>query len=85
MQRLIILLILSVQCLALISLAGCVKVVPVIAGQPAPISGFNVGPGMFVVQGQPAILTGAIIGVDGLDPERVTNAIYEAEAMEADQ
>lgn len=52
--------------------SGCqtssIKFTPVIEGQPAPHDGFNLGPEIYVYQGQPCKLSGAVIWIKGLDP-----------------
>lgn len=56
----------------LILLAGCsrgdIQVATVIEGQPVPFDGYNVGPDIYVLQGQPANVTGVQIWINGLDP-----------------
>ena len=51
---------------------GCqtnsVKFTPVLEGQPAPHDGFNIGPDIYVYQGQPCKITGAVLWINGLDP-----------------
>lgn len=53
-------------------MAGCqggdFRISPVIAGQPAPHAGYNIGPEIYVDQGHPAVVTGAVIWIRGLDP-----------------
>jgi len=58
-----------------IALGGCqrgdVKASPVIEGQPAPHAGWNIGPELWLEQGQPAKVTGAVIWIKGLDPNNI--------------
>lgn len=55
-----------------ICIVGCqrgdFRVTPVIAGQAALHAGYNVGPELYLEQGQPAKVTGAVIWIRGLDP-----------------
>ncbi len=41
---------------------------PVLQGMPAPHAGYNVGPDLWLMPGQPVKVTGAIIWIRGLDP-----------------
>jgi len=52
---------------------GDFRISPIIAGQPAPHAGYNVGPETYIEEGQPALVTGAVIWIRGLDP----NDLYE--------
>jgi hypothetical protein len=58
-------------------LAGChrgdLKVEPAIKGQPAAITGWNIGPELYIEQGQPCPITGAIVYIKGLDPNELVN------------
>ena len=61
--------------LVLLVVAGCnrgdIKVDTVLAGQPAPFDGYNFGPEMWVLQGDPVPLTGVIVWVEGTDPNEL--------------
>lgn len=56
-------------------LVGCnhgdFKAEPVIKGQPAPISGYNIGPELWVTIGQPCPVTGVVIWIKGAEPNDV--------------
>ena len=58
---------------AALLLAGCqrgdFKVSMVVEGQLAPHSGYNIGPDMYVEQGDPVPMTGAVIYIKGLEPD----------------
>ena len=43
----------------------------VIRGQPAPHAGYNVGPEIYVLPGDPCPVTGAVIWIRGLDPNDI--------------
>ncbi len=47
---------------------GDFRMSPVIEGQPAPHDGFNLGPEIYVYQGQPVKMSGMVLWVNGLDP-----------------
>ena len=70
MKRLTLILILMA-----ILLVGCqrgdIKLSPVIQGQPAPHDGFNLGPEIYVYQGQPCKMSGMVLWVNGLDPNTI--------------
>lgn len=55
--------------------AGCnrgdFKATIVMAEQPAPHSGYNIGPDIWVEQGQPCIVSGAVVWAKGLDPNDI--------------
>ena len=50
---------------------GDIKASMVIEGQPAPFSGYNIGPDIWVIQGQPVKMSGAVIWINGLDPNTI--------------
>lgn len=56
----------------LLCIAGCqrgdIQVSPIIEGQPAMHSGYNVGPELWLEKDDPAKVTGAVIWIKGLDP-----------------
>lgn len=58
--------------LIIVLLIGCqrgdFRASMVIEGQPAPHAGYNVGPDLYVEQGDPVPVTGAVIWIRGLDP-----------------
>ena len=60
-------------CMVLVVFAGCqrgdFKMSMVVEGQPAPHSGYNIGPEMYVEQGDPVPMTGAVIYIKGLEPD----------------
>ncbi len=62
--------------LCLMFFAGCnrgdIQLTAVIEGQPAPHDGYNIGPDLYVLQGEPVKVTGAVIWIKGTDP----NAIF---------
>ena len=70
MKTKILLLMMSLMFMLLIS--GCQRgdfqMSPVLQGQPAPHAGYNVGPDLFLMPGQPVKVTGAVIWIKGLDP-----------------
>jgi hypothetical protein len=55
-----------------IMFAGCnrgdVKATMVLADQPAPHDGFNIGPDIWVTAGEPVKLDGAVIWIRNVDP-----------------
>ena len=59
----------------IVVLTGCqrgdIKITPVIQGQPAPHDGFNLGPEIYVYQGQPCKMSGMVLWVNGLDPNTI--------------
>jgi len=61
--------------LALLVCAGCrhgdFKAEAVIKGQPAPFAGYNIGPELWVEEGQPCPVFGAVIWVKGLEPNDI--------------
>ena len=64
-----------ISLLVFICLVGCrhgdLKVSTVFENQPAPHSGFNVGPDWWVEQGDPVPVTGVVIWVKGLEPNDI--------------
>jgi len=56
----------------LVPVAGCrrgdVEVSLVVEGQPAPHEGYNVGPELYVNEGDPVPVTGAVIWIKGTEP-----------------
>jgi hypothetical protein len=58
--------------IALLLISGCqrgdIKVSTIIEGQPAPHAGYNIGPDLYLESGDTAEVTGAIIWINGLDP-----------------
>jgi len=62
-----------------IFIAGCmsenIKLSPVVAGQPAPHEGYNIGPGLYLKTGDSALVTGAVIYIKGLDPNNLEAGI----------
>jgi hypothetical protein len=50
---------------------GDIRATVVIEGQPAPHDGWNVGPDLWLRAGEPAKVAGAVVDVDGLDPNSV--------------
>lgn len=58
--------------LVMVCLLGCqrgdFKVSTVLEGQPSPHAGYNFGPGTWLEKGDPAVVTGAVIRIRGLDP-----------------
>jgi len=69
MKKVILLL---VALVAFLMCAGCqrgdFKVSPVIENMPAPHDGYNIGPELYVEQGDPVPVTGAVIWIRGLEP-----------------
>jgi len=61
--------------LALLVCAGCrhgdFKAEVVIKGQPAPFNGYCVGPELYVQEGDPCPVSGAVIWIKGLDPNDI--------------
>jgi hypothetical protein len=61
--------------LVLFVIAGCnrgdIQVSSVLQGQPAPHRGYNIGPGLWVETGQPVLVTGAIVWIEGTDPNQL--------------
>ena len=59
-------------CLLLAVLPGCQrgdgKISLVIEGQPAPHAGYNIGPELYLLPGDPAKVTGAVVWLNNLDP-----------------
>jgi hypothetical protein len=41
---------------------------PVVKGQLAPHAGYNIGPELYLEQGDRVIVTGAVIWIEGTDP-----------------
>lgn len=64
------LIIIAIVCLFLFT--GCqrgdIRLSPVIQGQIAPHDGYLLSPEIYVYQGQPCKMTGAILWINGLDP-----------------
>ena len=62
----------TVMCLLAISLAGCnrgdFKASLIVEGQPAPHPGYNIGPDIYLEQGDAAKVSGAVIWIKGLGP-----------------
>lgn len=60
-----------VMCLAILCVAGCrsgdFKLTPVIIAQPAPHDGWLISPDLWVTEGQPVPLSGAVVWIKGLD------------------
>ena len=60
-----------------LSIVGCMrgdlKATMVIAGQPAPHDGYNIGEDIYVEEGKPVIMTGAVVWIKGLDPNDLTD------------
>jgi len=58
--------------LIVLALVGCqrgdFRVSMVIEGQKAPHAGYNIGPDLYVGQGDPVPVSGAVIWIRGLDP-----------------
>lgn len=58
-----------------ICIAGCqtglVKITPVIAGQPSPHAGYNIGPELYLKTGDLVKVTGAVVYIKGLGPEHL--------------
>ncbi len=56
----------------MLSVAGCnrgsVKMSAVMAGQPAPHAGYNIGPELYLQAGDPVIVTGAVLWIEGTEP-----------------
>lgn len=61
--------------LCLLFLVGCdtgsVKVSPVIEGTIAPHAGYNIGPDLWVEPGDDVKVTGAVIWLEGTDPNNL--------------
>ena len=60
----------------LLFFAGCIdrgdmQFTPVMEGQPAPHDGYNIGPDLYLSQGDPAQVTGAVIWIKGTDPNSI--------------
>ncbi len=47
---------------------GDIQVSTVLQGQPVPFDGYNIGPDIYILRGEPAKVTGVQIWVNGLDP-----------------
>lgn len=60
----------------LILLVGCggkhFRVTPIIEEQPALHKGYNIGPDLYLEKGDLAKVTGAIVWIDGLDPNTLS-------------
>jgi len=58
--------------LVMLLIGGCqtgdIKAQMVIKGQPAPYDGYNISPEIYVLEGQPVPMTGALVWINGLDP-----------------
>jgi len=58
--------------MAMLLISGCqrgdIKAQIVIQGQPAPYDGYNISPEIYVLEGQPVPMTGALVWINGLDP-----------------
>ena len=70
MKFLVILVFVSLLCIG--CQRGDLRVTPVIAGQPAPHNGYNIGPELYLLEGQPAKVTGAVIWINGISPGELT-------------
>lgn len=60
-------------CLAMLTCGtGCnrgdLQFSPVIAGEPAPHAGYNIGPQLWLEPGDDVLVSGAVIRITGLDP-----------------
>jgi len=68
--------------LILVSMAGCrrgdLKVDTVFKNQPAPFSGWNIGPEMWIEAGDPVLVDGVIIWTPWLDLDLITERINTA-------
>lgn len=47
---------------------GDIKISPVIEGQTATHAGYNIGPELYLEAGDKAKVTGAVVWINGLDP-----------------
>ena len=74
MKRLVIIIILAI-------LMGCqtkdFKATIVAEGQPSPHDGYNIGPDIWVEEGTPVKLSGAVVWINGLDPNSIEEAIVD--------
>lgn len=63
---------LIVMCLISLAVCGCQRgdfmLSPVVKGQLAPHAGYNIGPELYLEQGDRVIVTGAVIWIEGTDP-----------------
>lgn len=63
--------------ICLLAICGCnggdIKITPVIKKQPAPHSGYNLSPEMWVEQGERVPMTGVVLWLKGTEP----NDIFE--------
>jgi hypothetical protein len=62
-----------ILCLFLGCSRGDIQLTPVFQGQAAPHRGYNIGPSLWVEAGQPVPVTGAVVRIEGTDP----NDIFE--------
>ena len=64
-----------ILCLVSLLFTGCrrgdIKVEMVFKGQPVPFDGYNVGPDIYRLQGEPAIMTGWQVWGKGIDPNEL--------------
>lgn len=62
----------TILIIAVVFIGGCqrgdIKISPVIEGQPAPHDGYNLGPEIYVYQGQLVKMSGMVLWINGLDP-----------------
>lgn len=67
----------SLCLVSLLLIVGCqsedFRASVVIEGQPVPFDGWNIGPGLFRLKGEPAKVTGYQMWVNGLDPNDIYN------------
>jgi len=70
MRNAAILLILPVI-LSLSCQRGSIKVSPVIEGVSAPHAGYNIGPDLWLEPGDKVKVTGAVIWIEGLEPNEI--------------
>ena len=50
---------------------GGIKLTPVLQGLPVPHDGYLISPEIYVVQGQPAKMSGVVVWINGLDPNSI--------------
>lgn len=71
MKRTVVVIVILVAVLIAGCNRGSLKATPVIAGQPAPHAGYNVGPSLYLLPGDTVLVTGAVIWIKGLDPNEL--------------
>lgn len=52
---------------------GDLKISPVVIGQSAPHDGYNIGPELYLEEGDPVKVTGAVIWIKGTEPAELAS------------